>query len=144
MGIFMTATPSVIASFIKKQEEESSNEYRFEYNRKFLISTCESIIQDIEKEKEKNINEAISNELSYIISANNGWLRQLFTSLKEPEDPEYAKHKLLNQGFDSPILHSELVYSEQLHVCSNLLKQLNKLNTKTAFINKYQKDFLNL
>lgn len=135
----MTATPSVIASFIKKQEEESSNEYRFEYNRKFLISTCESIIQDIEKEKEKNINEAISNELSYIISANNGWLRQLFTSLKEPEDPEYVKRKLLNQGFDSPIS-----YSEQLHVCSNLLQQLKKLNTKTAFINKYQKDFLNL
>lgn len=139
MGIFMTATPSVIASFIKKQEEESSNEYRFEYNRKFLISTCESIIQDIEKEKEKNINEAISNELSYIISANNGWLRQLFTSLKEPENPEYVKRKLLNQGFDSPIS-----YSEQLHVCSNLLQQLKKLNTKTAFINKYQKDFLNL
>lgn len=140
----MTATPAIIASFIKQQEEEASNEYNFEYDRKFLISTCESIIQEIEEEKEKNINEAISNELSYIVSANNGWFRQFFTSFKEPEDIEYVKNKLYSQGLDSPILYSELSYAEQLHVCSDLLHKLNKNNDKTVFINEYQKDFLNL
>ena len=144
MGIFMTVTHSNISSFIKKQEEEASHEYNFKYKRTFLISICESIIQEIEEEKQKQISEAISNELLYIVSANNGWFRQLFKSFKEPENVEYAKSKLLNQGFNSPILYTDLVYSEQLKVCSNLLQNLNKMNTKTAFINEYQKDFLNL
>lgn len=140
----MINTYSTFSSFIKQQEKETLSEYNFEYEREFLISTCESIIQEIEKEKHEQIKEAMNNELSYIISKNKGWFRKLFKSLKEPEDLDYVNSKLLLQGLDNPFNYTDNVYSEQRKTCYNLLNKLRVTNKKTTFINEYQKHFLNL